>query len=74
MSDYSLVQMAYIDSVEGNAHQSAIDIIARLEFALDEHEKYNPLRNDLDAYLLSIIKYARGEIKDKPIPEEYGLI
>ena len=40
--------------------------------ALSILELYNPLRNDLDAYLLEVIEWARGN-RDKPNPNYYGL-
>lgn len=73
MESYTDLQMEYIHSVGGQAHQSAVDIIGRLEYALDQHEKYNFVRNDLEAYLLAVIEYARGKKQEKPNEKDFGL-
>jgi hypothetical protein len=41
--------------------------------ALNIIERYNPLRNDLDAYLLEVCKYGLGLREDLPEPKDYGL-
>jgi len=44
----------------------------RMKEALKILEKYNPLRNDLDAYLLYVIEWAL-ENKPKPNPKHFGI-
>ena len=60
-----------------NAESShcAISLKSRLikaERALKILERYNPLRNDLDAYLLDVIEFGRGK-RDEPNPKHFGL-
>jgi hypothetical protein len=45
----------------------------RLIWALEILKKYNPLRNDFDAYLYSVCEYALGKEEEKPELEYYGL-
>ena len=40
--------------------------------ALNILKLYNPLRNDLDAYLLDIIEWGLGEC-ERPDPKDFGL-
>ncbi len=40
--------------------------------ALEILERFNPLRNDLDAYLLDVIEWAQGK-GAKPNPKDFGL-
>jgi hypothetical protein len=49
--------------------------IERLTTALREVMQYNGLRNDLDAYLLDLCKWAlkEGDSDEQPRPERYGL-
>ena len=41
--------------------------------ALKEIDSYNPLGNDLDAYLLEVNRWGRGLIKKKPNKKDFGL-
>jgi hypothetical protein len=45
----------------------------RCEEAFRILRKYNPLRNDLDAYLYAICLWGEGEEPLKPIPEHFGV-
>ena len=47
--------------------------LERLEFALNKYQQYNRLRNDLDAYLDSLARWAMGIDKNKPNPSDYGV-
>lgn len=71
--EYTNLQMEYINSVDGKAHQSAVNIIGRLEYAVEEHRKYNHIHNDLEAYLWEVIEYATGKTQEKPNRDDYGL-
>ena len=44
----------------------------RMKEALKILEKYNPLRNDLDAYFLYVIEWAL-ENKPRPNPKHFGI-
>ena len=41
--------------------------------ALEEYQRSNRLKNDLDAYLHALAEYALGASEEKPNPEDYGL-
>ena len=41
--------------------------------ALEEYQKYNTIRNDLDAYLFALGEYALGESITDPDPKDYGI-
>ena len=45
----------------------------KLEYALEEYQKYNTIRNDLDAYLFALGEYALGESITNPDPKDYGI-
>lgn len=45
----------------------------KLEIALKEYQKYNGIRNDLDAYLWELGRWAIDGFADRPDPEDYGL-
>ena len=45
----------------------------KADVALTEIEKYNPIRNDLDAYLYDIAEWGLGIIPDKPNPKDFGV-
>ena len=49
-----------------------IDDIRKVFIALEEYTKYNGLRNDLDAYLYYMYKWAIDG-KKRPDPKDYGL-
>ena len=53
----------YFDDVEKYSMQ--------LEMTLKEIMKWNPLRNDMDAYLFHLGEYALGESVIKPRIEDY---
>jgi len=44
-----------------------------MKAVLEEIKDNNSLRNDEDAYLFYLVKWALGEIDDKPEPQEFGL-
>lgn len=48
-------------------------IIKRQAQALDEINRFNRIRNDLDAYLWEVAKHGLGQIEEKPKREDYGL-
>jgi hypothetical protein len=50
-----------------------VDKLARLEEALREYQRFNHIRNDFDAYLWEMGRWALGEIDEKPSRKDYGL-
>jgi len=50
-----------------------MEYVRKLEDALKEVLKLNPLRNDLDAYLFELCEYAIIGTKNKPNRKDYGL-
>lgn len=44
-----------------------------MEEALNIHQEYNNIGNDLKAYLWEIAEWGLGNKKEKPNPEDYGL-
>lgn len=49
------------------------DIHSNMIEALEILERFNPLRNDLDAYLLDVVEWAQCK-GSKPNPEDFGII
>jgi hypothetical protein len=47
--------------------------VARLRAALLILQDYNPLHNDLDAYLIEVADWGLGERDTPPDPEAFGL-
>jgi hypothetical protein len=47
--------------------------IRKVFIALEEYQNYNPLRNDLDAYLYDMGLWALGDKTHKPIKRDFGL-
>ena len=45
----------------------------KIKEALLEYQKFNPIRNDLDAYLYHMGEWALGESAIKPTPVDYGI-
>ena len=45
----------------------------RLIDALKEYQHFNPILNDLDAYLYELGKWGLGEEEDKPTREKFGI-
>ena len=45
----------------------------KVEHALCEYQKYNTIKNDLDAYLFALGEYALGECVIEPDPRDYGI-
>jgi len=41
--------------------------------AVREYDRFNPIRNDLDAYLFHLGQYALGEETIEPDPKDYGV-
>lgn len=66
-----------IEIDENGNCSSPIDIkrdpMDKLEIALREYQKYNRIRNDLDAYLFYLGEWALGESDEKPKPEDYDV-
>ena len=44
-----------------------------LQQILKEIQKYNLIKNDLDAYLFELVEFALGRRIDRPEPEDYGI-
>lgn len=53
--------------------EEVVPAFERLRAALVEIKGFNRLRNDLDAYLFEVAKYALGETDEKPSKKDYGL-
>jgi len=63
------VQMNWLSPIEAAGLKAEV---ARLRDALAEIEKYNPMHNDLDAYLSAIASWGRGE-RPRPSLEAFGV-
>ena len=51
---------------------AVIDSIRKVYIALEEHAKYNPIRNDKEAYLYYMYDWAING-HERPNPKDYGL-
>ena len=49
------------------------ETLDKLQYALCEYQKYNTIRNDLDAYLFALGEYGLGERTIEPDPRDYGI-
>ena len=45
----------------------------KLKEALEAYHRFNPLHNDLEAYLWDMGEWALNDLEKKPDPEEFGL-
>ena len=45
----------------------------RAEAAFNILQKYNGLRNDLDAYLYDVAEWGKGFLENAPDPESFGI-
>lgn len=60
------IDLARIEKAEAEA--------ARWRAALEEIQKHNRLKHDLDDYLFNVAEWGLGRQPDRPDPAEYGLI
>ena len=47
--------------------------VEKMRDALKIHNKFNPIRNDLDAYLFELADYALGNNQKAPSQEDFGV-
>lgn len=50
-----------------------MDEINKMREALEILKKYNPLHNDLEAYLYAVADWGLGIEEEKPNPEDFGI-
>lgn len=57
-----------------NEANAAVSDLERARAALGILQKYNPLHNDLEAYLLEVGEWGLGQRDDKPDPKNFGVV
>lgn len=65
-----------IDLVRGAVEQAGegeVREVEKLKIALAEIRSYNHIRNDLEAYLYQLANWGMEDVKDRPVPSDYGL-
>lgn len=70
MSEIRREWMGIISSALQDAHREEME---RAFVAFTILRKYQRNNTDLDAYLLAVVEWGRGERNDKPDPKSYGV-